>query len=161
MDALSAIFYVDNAYLAAQDPVFSQRAKDGLGSTFERLGLETNTPKTKAMTCTPHKIRLQLPADSCQWMRAGHTLAADWDACTVTCRECRKDMRAGTLGRHLVDLHKIYQGQVVAEEQPNWHEGVCVCVSGLRLWMGYTVMHEIPISSPPISMTSIPYPRTQ
>jgi hypothetical protein len=41
-------------------------------------------------------------------------------------------------------------------------EGVeCVCVSGLRLRMGYTVMHEIPISSPPISITSLPYPRTQ
>ncbi len=38
---------------------------------------------------------------------------------------------------------------------------LCVCVSGLRLQMGYTVMHEIPISSPPILMTSLPYPRTQ
>ncbi len=38
---------------------------------------------------------------------------------------------------------------------------VCVCVSGLRLRMGYTVMHEIPISIPPTLMTSLPYPRTQ
>jgi hypothetical protein len=38
---------------------------------------------------------------------------------------------------------------------------VCVCVSGLWLRMGYTVMHGIPISSPPILMTSLPYPRTQ
>ncbi len=38
---------------------------------------------------------------------------------------------------------------------------VCVCVSGLQLQMGYTLMHEIPISSPPILMTSLPYPRTQ
>jgi hypothetical protein len=38
--------------------------------------------------------------------------------------------------------------------------GVCVCV----LASGYnwgTVMHEIPISSFPILMTSLPYPRTQ
>jgi hypothetical protein len=55
MDALFAIFYIDNAYLAAQDPLFLQRAKDGLLSTFERVGLETNTTKTKAMTCTPRK----------------------------------------------------------------------------------------------------------
>jgi hypothetical protein len=37
---------------------------------------------------------------------------------------------------------------------------VCVCV----LTSGYnwgTVMHEIPISSFPILMTSLPYPRTQ
>ncbi len=33
-------------------------------------------------------------------------------------------MRAGSLGRHLADLHKIYLGQVVAEELLNWREGV-------------------------------------
>ncbi len=62
MDTLFAIFYVDNAYIEARDPVFLQRAIDGLVSTFERVGLETNTTKTKAMTCTPRKIRHQLPA---------------------------------------------------------------------------------------------------
>ncbi len=46
-------------------------------------------------------------------------------------------------------------------ERTNASVCVCVCVSGLRLRMGYTVMHEIPISSPPILMTSLPYPRTQ
>jgi hypothetical protein len=76
------------------------------------------------MTCTPGKIWLQLPADSYQLMRAGRTSTVDWDARTVTCRECRKDMRAGSLSRHLVDLHEIYQGQVVAKELLNWREGV-------------------------------------
>ena len=33
-------------------------------------------------------------------------------------------MRAGSLSRHLADLHKIYQGQVVAEELLNEREGV-------------------------------------
>jgi hypothetical protein len=33
-------------------------------------------------------------------------------------------MRAGSLGCHLADLHEIYQGQVVAEELLDWHEGV-------------------------------------
>jgi hypothetical protein len=51
-------------------------------------------------------------------------LAAEWDACTVICRECRKDMRAGSLSRHLADLHEIYQGRVVAEELLDRHEGV-------------------------------------
>jgi hypothetical protein len=63
MDALFALFYVDDAYLVAQDPILLQRAIDSLASTFERVGLETNTTKTKATTCTPGKIRLQLPAD--------------------------------------------------------------------------------------------------
>jgi hypothetical protein len=33
-------------------------------------------------------------------------------------------MRAGSLGHHLADLHKIYQGQVVAKELLYWREGV-------------------------------------
>jgi hypothetical protein len=37
---------------------------------------------------------------------------------------------------------------------------VCVCVLASGYGWG-TVMHEIPISSSPILMTSLPYPRTQ
>jgi hypothetical protein len=33
-------------------------------------------------------------------------------------------MRANSLGCHLADLHKIYQGQVVDKELLDWHEGV-------------------------------------
>ncbi len=94
MDALFAIFYVDNAYLAARDPNLLQWAIDGLVDTFERVGLETNTLKMKAMICIPGNIWLQLPAESYQRMRSGRTSAANWYACTVTCRECGKDMRA-------------------------------------------------------------------
>jgi hypothetical protein len=57
-------------------------------------------------------------------MRAGRTSATEWDARIITCRECGKDMRAGSLSRHLADLHEIYQGQVVAEELLDWCEGV-------------------------------------
>ncbi len=42
------------------------------------------------MICTPGKIRLQLPADSYQRMRAGRTSVAKWDACTITCRDVGK-----------------------------------------------------------------------
>ncbi len=124
MDTLFAIFYLDNVYIAAWDPVCLQRAVDGLVSTFEHVGLETNITKTKAMICTPGKIRLQLSADLYRRMRAGHTSAAEWDARIVTCRECKKDMRTSSLSCHLADLPEIYQGQVVAEELLDQHEGV-------------------------------------
>ena len=71
------------------------------------------------MTCTPSTIRLQLPTESYLRMRVGRTPAAEWDARTVTCRECGKDMRASSLGRHLADQHQIYQQQVVAKELLN------------------------------------------
>ncbi len=124
METLFAIFYVDDAYIASRDPVFLQRAIDGLVTAFECVGLETNTKKTQAMTCTPGTIRLQLPTDFYLRMRTGRTLAAEWDARTVTCRESGKDMWASSLGRHLADQHEIYQMQMVAEELLNRREGV-------------------------------------
>jgi hypothetical protein len=124
METLFAIFYVDEAYIASRDPVFLQRVIDGLVRTFKRVGLETNTKKTQAMTCMPGTIRLQLLTKSYQWMRIGCTPAANWDARTVTCRECRKDMQVSSLGRHLADQREIYQQQVVAKELLNGREGV-------------------------------------
>jgi hypothetical protein len=50
METLFAIFYVDDAYMAARDPAFLQRVIDGLVTTFQRVGLETNTKKMQAMT---------------------------------------------------------------------------------------------------------------
>jgi len=91
METLFTIFYVDDAYIALRDPVFLQRAIVGLVSAFERVGLETNIKKTQAMTCMPGTIRLQLLTESYLRMRTGRTPAAEWDACTVTCRECGKD----------------------------------------------------------------------
>ena len=57
-------------------------------------------------------------------MHTGLTPAANWDARTVTCRECGKDMWASSLGRHLANLHEIYQQQVVAEELIDRQEGM-------------------------------------
>jgi hypothetical protein len=80
------------------------------------------------MICTPGKIQLQLPANSYRRMRTGRTLALKWDACIITCRECGKNMGAGSLSCHLADFHEIYQGQVVAEELLDWREGVVYTV---------------------------------
>jgi hypothetical protein len=54
-----AIFYVDDAYLATQDAGFLQHALDILVDLFERVGLQTNTSKTRSMICTPGRIRTQ------------------------------------------------------------------------------------------------------
>jgi hypothetical protein len=116
MVALFAIFYVDDAYVAARDTVFLQCALDILVDTFARVGLETNIAKTQAMICMPGKICIQLPAESYCRMRTGRVTAAEWDARNVTCRECGKLMRQSSLGRYLAGVHDIYQQAVVAEE---------------------------------------------
>ncbi len=78
IETLFAIFYVDNACIVARDLAILQQAINDLVTTFERVGLETNTNKTQTMTCTPSKIRFQLLAESYQQMHTGRTPAADW-----------------------------------------------------------------------------------
>ena len=57
---LFAIFYVDDTLVASRDPKTLQRAMDVLVALFERVGLRTNTKKTKVMTFVPGKIRTRL-----------------------------------------------------------------------------------------------------
>jgi hypothetical protein len=56
MAAFFAIFYVDDAYLASQDPEFLQWALDILVDLFACVGLETNVKKIQTMICTPGRI---------------------------------------------------------------------------------------------------------
>ncbi len=86
-----------------------QNALDVLVDTFARVGLETKIVKTQAMICTPGKIRVQLPSESFWRMQMGRVTALEWEARVVTLRECGKQMRHSSLGRHLADVHDIYQ----------------------------------------------------
>jgi hypothetical protein len=113
---LFAIFYVDDAYLASWDPEFLQYALTHLVHLFECIGLQTNTTKTQTMICTPSKIRTQLPTESYRRTQQGQVSASNWNSCNAECRQCGKVLKASSLGRHLADIHDIYQQAVVAEE---------------------------------------------
>jgi hypothetical protein len=113
---LFAIFYVDDAYLASWDPEFLQYVLTHLVCLFERIGLQTNMTKTQTMICTPGKIRMQLPTESYRRMQQGQVRASDWYSCNVECRHCGKVLKASSLGRHLANIHDIYQQAVVADE---------------------------------------------
>ena len=117
-EALFAIFYVDDGYIASRDPEFLQLAINTLVETFKRVGLETNTKKTQAMVCTPGKIRTQLTEESYRRMRerkGGGQIGNDWEARMVECQKCNKAMQARNLRQHLADVHDIYQEEVVDE----------------------------------------------
>jgi hypothetical protein len=117
MAAFFAIFYVDDAYLAARDPDFLQVALNSLVSLFERIGLETNVKKMQAMICTPRQISTQLSTDSYRCRHGYRTqMREQWDARKVECRRCQVTMNASSLSHHLVDLHEVYQQTMVAEE---------------------------------------------
>lgn len=52
-----AAFYADDGLLAARSPEWLQSGFSWLVELFKRVGLMTNSEKTKAMTCYPYSIR--------------------------------------------------------------------------------------------------------
>ena len=46
-------FYTDDGRIAGRDPIWVQAALTKMVRMFERVGLQTNLDKTKAMICTP------------------------------------------------------------------------------------------------------------
>jgi hypothetical protein len=111
-----AIFYVDDAYLASWDAEFLQYALTHLVHLFERIGLQTNATKTQTMICTPSRIRMQLSMESYHWMQQKQVSASKRNTRNVKCQQCGKVLKASSLGRHLADVHDLYQQAVVAEE---------------------------------------------
>jgi hypothetical protein len=49
-------------------------------------------------------------------MQRGRVPESKWNSCDVKCHQCRKELKASSLGRHLADVHDIYQQTVIAEE---------------------------------------------
>ncbi len=111
-----AIFYIDDAYLASRDAGFLQHVLTLLVHLFERVGFQTNMSKMQTMICTPGRIRTQLSPESYRQMQRGQVKASEWNSCNVECHQCGKVLKASSLGRHLADVHNIYQQTVVAEE---------------------------------------------
>jgi hypothetical protein len=117
MAAFFAIFYVDDAYLAARDPNFLQVALASLVSLFKCVGLETIVKETQTMICTPGQITTQLSTNFyCRRHGYRTHMREQWDTRTVECRQCQIKMNASSLSLHLSDLHEVYQQMVVAEE---------------------------------------------
>jgi hypothetical protein len=117
MAAFFAIFYVDDAYLAARDPDFLQVALNSLVNLLERVGLETNVKKMQPMICTPGRISTQLLTDSYHRRHGyGTQTREQWDARKVECRQCQATMNASSLSCHLADIHEVYQQTVVVED---------------------------------------------
>jgi hypothetical protein len=111
-----AIFYVNKTYLASRDAVFLQHALTLLVHLFERVGLQTTTSKMQTMICTPGRIMTQLPPQSYCRMQQGRVTASEWNSCDVKCHQYGKELKANSLGRHLADVHDIYQQTVITKE---------------------------------------------
>jgi hypothetical protein len=115
------IFYVNNAYLASRDAEFLQHPLELLVDLFKRMGLMTNRSMMQTMICTPGWVQTQLPTNTYQWLQRGRVTAAEWNVRDVECPQWGMLMKASSLGRHLADIHDVYQLMVVAEEWLELH----------------------------------------
>ena len=103
MAMLFAIFYVDDAYMAARDPVFlKSRGHIRLHWPRDQYCEDPGDDMHAREDSHPAVVGV-VPADA-----DGTVTASGWEACIVTCRECGKQMRNSSLGCHLADVHDIY-----------------------------------------------------
>ena len=115
IEAIFAIFYVDDGYITSRDAEFLQEALDILVKMFKCVGLITNTKKTQTMMYTPGKIGVQLPTDSYQRLREG-VAAGEVGKRAVICHVCKAILQARSQCLLLESAHDIYQQLVVAED---------------------------------------------
>ncbi len=102
------LFHVDDGLLASRDPEWLQQAFNVLVELFERVGLRTNSTKTKVMTCSPGFIRTHVSREAC--MRRTNHLGGSYrlqQRRRVSCPECNKDLAAGSLRSHLRSQHGL------------------------------------------------------
>jgi len=105
-----SLYYIDNAIIAEdRDPERLQRSAILLSILFDRVGLHTNTVKTKAMTCVPGKIRKQLLEVSYTNSRVGLHTVLDLQDYYVECDHCGDTLQASSLRSHLETQHDVFQ----------------------------------------------------
>ena len=90
---------------------------DLLTSLFNRVGLQTNTTKTKVMTFVP-----QARSGSPSWRRITYRAQMDEDFRSkgkgrkVECSECVKMLAVGSLAGHLANQHNVCQSFMLEED---------------------------------------------
>ena len=111
-----ALFYADDGYIASRNPVLLDRALGILSGLFKRVGLATNTDKTKTVICVPGKIWTRLSSSAYFRRFGGFQTAAGWAARRVECDVCGANLAASSLPGHLETQHGVHQALVLEEE---------------------------------------------
>ena len=113
---LFAIFYADDAYIAARCPKLLQTAFDALIKLFERVRLRTNTSKTKVKTRVPGKIRTRLLVTPYHNIQDGLRGRHKGQDVLVDCNLCGISILKSYLPQHRETQHKIYQSLVINKD---------------------------------------------
>ena len=95
-------FYADDGQIASKDPQVLQPAVDYMAELFLRVGMRTNTDKTKAMIGHNGTLRLQLSMPAYKRLMSGKGLPyKETKHQKVTCPHCDKELQQASLGRHV------------------------------------------------------------
>ena len=102
----AAFFYADDGLVASPDKQWLQQAFEVLSDLFARMGLKTNTEKTKVMICTPGYIRTYYSTHAYKRKveDQGDTYR-ERKRRRTTCASCAKDLALGSLLSHMRTQH--------------------------------------------------------
>lgn len=103
-------------WLASTNREMFQEAINSLVALLDRVGLRTNTSKTKGETCVPGRIRTRLLNESYTRSRADFTTQSAWDQCRVECDKYGLEMLAASLSHHLETKHGVYRSKVIDQD---------------------------------------------
>ena len=92
--------------IASSDPQWLQWAFTQLVGLFDRVGLNTNTKKTVSMTCRPCTAEGNRSEKAYGRFMTGEGLTfRERKRERVECRDCGKEMAAGSLDSHCMSQH--------------------------------------------------------
>ena len=117
MQQLFACFYADDDLLVAWDPKHLQLAFDLLTNLLDKVGLKTNTTKTKAMTFLPGGIRKDL-LDEAYLARMNREARKAAATRKVRCEPYQVKLTASSLASHLETEGMQQQGQFLVPLRP-------------------------------------------
>jgi len=102
----AALFYADDGAICSTDPKWLQEALTVLTGLFARVGLKTNSTKTKVMICTPGPIRTHISQEAYKRKLSGEGESyRDRKRRAVTCPVCDKSLAEGSLRSHMRTQH--------------------------------------------------------
>lgn len=109
------LFYADDGLIVSRDPEWLQSAINCLTELFTRVGLKTNTAKTKAMVCTPRYIGNRVSSPLYRRRMTGQCQShRERQRRRVSCSLCNKRMAHSSLRGHMASK----DGAVLGDDQP-------------------------------------------
>ena len=106
--ARAAVFYADDGFVGSPDKKWLQDAFEVLVDLFARVGLKTNTEKTKVMVCLPGAIRTYYSEHAYKRKLEGQgDTYRQRKRRRVQCVECGEDLAAGSVTSHMRSQHDM------------------------------------------------------